>query len=213
MTNYPAPTESSIPNPMAGFRVTTEYDENSERDIYGGQENEDELPSAAEIERLQMEQVEDDFLCSDSDDSDSDDATELSLFNRRRRELLRHIRELEEEAERERHRREPNTREPPTTTPASRYYPEFDSPNQELLRPNARFFIERSKSMVSVNFDPPPYVITFPKLLNPMLTARSSGRFVLIKLWSPHSGGNIDIQSIIAHGFAGPRFFPAGGLR
>ncbi|RMJ28431.1 hypothetical protein PHISP_00736 [Aspergillus sp. HF37] len=181
---------------MAGFRVTTEYDENSERGIYGGQENDYELPSAAEIERLQMEQVEDDFLCSDSDDSDSDDTTELSLFNRRRRELLRHIRELEEEAERERHRREPNTREPPTTTPASRYYPEFDSPNQELLRPNARFFIERSKSMVSINFDPPP-----------------SGRFVLIKLWSPHSGGNIDIQSIIAHGFAGPRFFPAGGLR
>jgi len=153
LANYTAPTESSVSNPMAGFRVTTEYDGTSGRSIYD-QENGDELPSVTEIERLHMEQAEDDFLCSDSDESDSDDTTELSLFNRRRRELLRHIRNLEEEAERERRRREPNTYDPLTLT--SRYYPEFDSANQELLKPNARFFIERSKSMVSIKFDPPP---------------------------------------------------------
>ena len=40
-----------------------------------------------------------------------------------------------------------------------------------------------------------------------------SGRFILIKLWNSPSDGNIDIQSIIAHGYAGPRFFPSGGFR
>ncbi|EED18243.1 conserved hypothetical protein [Talaromyces stipitatus ATCC 10500] len=62
----------------------------------------------------------------------------------------------------------------------------------DIMRPHARFFIEREKSMVSINFDPPV-----------------SGRYILIKLWSPYSGGNIDIESIMAHGFAGTRYFPA----
>lgn len=41
----------------------------------------------------------------------------------------------------------------------------------------------------------------------------SSGRFILIKLWRPRNADNIDIESIIAHGYAGPRFFPSGGFR
>ena len=45
------------------------------------------------------------------------------------------------------------------------------------------------------------------------MTESRSGRFILIKLWSPFSGGNIDIQSVVAHGFAGPRFFPSIELR
>lgn len=36
----------------------------------------------------------------------------------------------------------------------------------------------------------------------------SAGKFILIKLWAPSQNSNIDIQSIVAHGFAGPRFFP-----
>jgi hypothetical protein len=40
-----------------------------------------------------------------------------------------------------------------------------------------------------------------------------SGRFILIKLWSPRADGNIDIESIIAHGYAGPRFFPSIAAR
>jgi len=36
-----------------------------------------------------------------------------------------------------------------------------------------------------------------------------SGRYILLKLWSPARDKNIDIQSIVVHGFAGPRFFPA----
>ncbi|PBP26581.1 regulator of chromosome condensation (RCC1)-like protein [Diplocarpon rosae] len=64
----------------------------------------------------------------------------------------------------------------------------------ELMAPHARFFIERDKSKCTVKFDPPV-----------------SGRFILLKMWSPHhsSSSNIDIQSVVAKGFAGPRFFPA----
>jgi hypothetical protein len=32
----------------------------------------------------------------------------------------------------------------------------------EVMKPHARFFIEREKSMVSIKFDPPPYVIPPP---------------------------------------------------
>ncbi|CAL3964634.1 unnamed protein product [Diplocarpon coronariae] len=68
----------------------------------------------------------------------------------------------------------------------------------ELMAPHARFFIERDKSKCTVKFDPPV-----------------SGRFILLKMWSPHhsSSGNIDIQSVVAKGFAGPRFFPAITMR
>jgi hypothetical protein len=66
------------------------------------------------------------------------------------------------------------------------------------MAPHARFFIERDKSKCTVKFDPPV-----------------SGRFILLKMWSPQHtpGGNIDIQSVVAKGFAGPRFFPAVTLR
>lgn len=68
----------------------------------------------------------------------------------------------------------------------------------ELMAPHARFFIERDKSKCTVRFDPPV-----------------SGRFILLKMWSPHQGGksNIDIQSVVARGFAGPRYFPAVDMR
>jgi hypothetical protein len=68
----------------------------------------------------------------------------------------------------------------------------------ELMAPHARFFIERDKSKCTVRFDPPV-----------------SGRFILLKMWSPHHdrNGNIDIQSVVAKGYAGLRFFPAVALR
>lgn len=68
----------------------------------------------------------------------------------------------------------------------------------ELMAPHARFYIERGKTKCTVRFDPPV-----------------SGRFILLKMWSPHHSpsGNIDIQSVVAKGFAGPRFFPAVSLR
>jgi hypothetical protein len=67
-----------------------------------------------------------------------------------------------------------------------------------LMAPLAWFFIEREKSKCIIRFDPPV-----------------SGRFILLKMWSPHfsDAGNIDIQSVVAKGFAGPRFFPASQMR
>ncbi|KAJ3485310.1 hypothetical protein NLG97_g6844 [Lecanicillium saksenae] len=67
-----------------------------------------------------------------------------------------------------------------------------------LLAPHARFYIEKKKSKCTIRFDPPV-----------------SGRFILLKMWSSHHdpGSNIDIQSVIARGFAGPRYFPAVEMR
>ncbi|KPM46016.1 hypothetical protein AK830_g559 [Neonectria ditissima] len=68
----------------------------------------------------------------------------------------------------------------------------------DLLTPYARFYIEKKKSKCTIRFDPPV-----------------SGRFILLKMWSSHHDptSNIDIQSIIARGFAGPRYFPSVDLR
>lgn len=54
----------------------------------------------------------------------------------------------------------------------------------------ARFSIKKGKSRVTVKFDPPV-----------------SGRYLLLKLWAGKS--NVDVQSVIAKGYAGPRFFGA----
>ncbi|KAI0194965.1 hypothetical protein F4808DRAFT_440972 [Astrocystis sublimbata] len=68
----------------------------------------------------------------------------------------------------------------------------------ELMTPNARFYIEPHKSRCTIRFDPP-----------------ISGRFILLKMWNPRRGAhaNIDIEAVIAKGFAGPRFFPSAELR
>lgn len=67
-----------------------------------------------------------------------------------------------------------------------------------LLAPHARFHIEKKKSKCTIRFDPPV-----------------SGRFILLKMWSSHHdpGSNIDIQTVMARGFAGPRYFPAVEMR
>ncbi|KAK0621519.1 hypothetical protein B0T17DRAFT_493524 [Bombardia bombarda] len=68
----------------------------------------------------------------------------------------------------------------------------------ELMTPLAHFHIEKDKNKCTIRFDPPV-----------------SGRFILLKMWSPHHdpSKNIDIQGVIAKGFAGPRYFPAVELR
>jgi hypothetical protein len=67
----------------------------------------------------------------------------------------------------------------------------------ELMAPLAHFFIEKDKNKCTVRFEPPV-----------------TGRFLLLKMWSPHQdpGKNIDIQAVVARGFAGPRFVPAMDL-
>ncbi|KAJ4274685.1 hypothetical protein NW764_011086 [Fusarium oxysporum] len=68
----------------------------------------------------------------------------------------------------------------------------------QLLSPHARFNIEKKKSKCTIRFDPP-----------------ISGRFILLKMWSSHHDptSNIDIQSVLVRGFAGPRYFPSVELR
>ena len=58
----------------------------------------------------------------------------------------------------------------------------------------ARFFIRSGKHKVAIRFDPPV-----------------SGRFILLKVWAGQS--NVDVQSVIAKGFGGGRFFPAVEVR
>lgn len=71
-------------------------------------------------------------------------------------------------------------------------------PEGKLMAPHARFFIEQNKSKCTIKFEP-----------------AVSGRFILLKMWSPHPDptSNIDIQAVVANGFAGPRYFPAMELR
>ncbi|KAJ4391192.1 hypothetical protein N0V93_004809 [Gnomoniopsis smithogilvyi] len=64
----------------------------------------------------------------------------------------------------------------------------------KLLRPHAKFFIEKGKNRCTITFDPPV-----------------TGRFILLKMYHPSE--NIDIQGVYAKGFAGPRYFPSVELR
>ncbi|KAF3769638.1 hypothetical protein M406DRAFT_247646 [Cryphonectria parasitica EP155] len=64
----------------------------------------------------------------------------------------------------------------------------------KLLRPHAKFFIEKGKNRCTIKFDPPV-----------------TGRFILLKMY--HPSDNIDIQGVYAKGFAGPRYFPSLELR
>ncbi len=68
----------------------------------------------------------------------------------------------------------------------------------ELMAPHANFHIEKGKSKCTIRFDPPV-----------------SGRFILLKMWNPHNdpAANIDIQGVVAKGFAGPRYIPSVELR
>lgn len=67
----------------------------------------------------------------------------------------------------------------------------------ELMAPLAHFFIEKDKNKCTIRFDPPV-----------------TGRYLLLKMWSPHQDPqkNIDIQAVIAKGFAGPRYAPSVDL-
>ncbi|KAK3990196.1 hypothetical protein QBC44DRAFT_325836 [Cladorrhinum sp. PSN332] len=68
----------------------------------------------------------------------------------------------------------------------------------ELMSPLAHFSIQRDKNKCTISFDPPV-----------------SGRYILLKMWNPTHHDptkNIDIQTVVAKGFAGPRYFPSVDL-
>ncbi|KAL4761311.1 uncharacterized protein BDW70DRAFT_136114 [Aspergillus foveolatus] len=191
------------------FRVITEYDERSdgtqldrlEDSFLESQSSEPGGPD--ELRALHpMYPIEEDFLCSDTEDSSGgeDESSESRSYNSRRRELQRQVRAMRRQyaMEHDDSPRRHNTMQPTLLIPPSmpRSGPTARPSSGGLMRPLAQFFIKRPKSSVSLKFDPPP-----------------SGRYILIKLWSPYHAGNIDIQSVTAHGYAGPRFFPAVGPR
>lgn len=68
----------------------------------------------------------------------------------------------------------------------------------ELMAPLVHFNIEKDKNKCTIKFDPPV-----------------SGRFILLKMWTPYHAPNknIDIQSVVAKGFAGPRYFTSVEMR
>ncbi|KAJ5179571.1 hypothetical protein N7492_002781 [Penicillium capsulatum] len=183
-------------DPQSEFRVTTEYEEHSDDNIFFGSQDDGMSstadPAGTREEDLPCTDSEDDSLVDGDDDDDipaippTDSFARRLEVQRRAESLSRHL-----SGQPPRRRQGPSLVDPipPSGSNGTASHP-------EVLKPHARFFIEREKSMVSIKFHPPP-----------------SGRYILIKLWSPRSDGNIDIQSIIAHGYAGPRFFPSGGFR
>ncbi|KAK4165381.1 hypothetical protein QBC43DRAFT_378071 [Cladorrhinum sp. PSN259] len=65
----------------------------------------------------------------------------------------------------------------------------------KLMAPLAHFSIQRDKNKCTIRFDPPV-----------------SGRYILLKMWNPthhDPSTNIDIQAVVAKGFAGPRYYPS----
>jgi hypothetical protein len=151
------------------FRVITEYDERSdgtqlerlEDSFLESQTSEPGGPD--ELRALHpLYPIEEDFLCSDSEDSSSGEgeSSETRSYNSRRRELQRQVRAMRRQYAME-HNDSPrrhNTLQPTLLIPPSapRSGPTARPSGGELMRPLAQFFIKRPKSSVSLKFDPPP---------------------------------------------------------
>ena len=153
------PAGRDAPDPQAEFRVTTQYDDTTEDNVFIEREDES-LPSVAELERIQ---AEDDPCSTSEDDSasdDDDDDNDTNSFDNRRQELHRRIamaRRLQQQmSEATRRRHNPTLVDPIPALPPT--VPGGSTSNAEVLKPHARFLIEREKSMVSIKFDPPPCV-------------------------------------------------------
>lgn len=144
------PNSASVPrtseDPQAQFRITTEYDENNDSS------GEEEDWRSTLLERAQAEQTEDHF--SDTDHSPTDEEDSSSRRHRRfdtQRARFIEPHQLSALSRISEHRlhRGPSLVHP--NPPA-----ELAQPAAEVLKPHARFFIEREKSMVTIKFDPPP---------------------------------------------------------
>jgi hypothetical protein len=131
-------------DPQAQFRITTEYDENNEDNAYP--ENGEHI--SAEYDGTQGEPME--RYTSDTDDTPSDEEEDTSNTVPRRRMQVRR-RGMFGRYPDQRPRRDPSLVHPNPS-------PEPTQSTAEVLKPHARFFIEREKSMVTIKFDPPPYV-------------------------------------------------------
>lgn len=172
------PFHASASDPIAGFRVTTAYDDDfdasqphqpnepQQNNNNNDNNNREESPSFEEIERLQMGQLEDDMACSDSDESGSDSTSDWDVstsqfdaFYRHNRTMQSRLRASRRHQQQQRQRQVPSSFvDPPASAPAEA--DAFAQQHNGLLKPHAQFYIERAQSMVNIKFDPPPYVQT-----------------------------------------------------
>lgn len=149
-------------DPQSEFRVTTEYEEHSDDNIFFERE-EDGMPATTEVERTREEDIpwsdsEEDSMIDDEEDETPPAESFARRFDvqRRTESLGRHL-----PPQTQRHRQGPSLVDPiPHPIPSSGSHGNVS--HTEVLKPYARFFIEREKSMVSIKFHPPPYVRSEP---------------------------------------------------
>lgn len=155
-------------DPIAGFRITTAYDDDfnnvPEPDVPDEpEENNEEHPTFEEIERLQMgAQMEDDLACSDSDESASDSTSDWDVSTSQFDAFYRHNRTMQSRLRASRRHQQHQRQRQVTSSFVDPPAPLADADtlpqHSGLLRPHAQFYIERAQSMVNIKFDPPPYV-------------------------------------------------------
>ncbi|RDA91921.1 hypothetical protein CP533_1285 [Ophiocordyceps camponoti-saundersi (nom. inval.)] len=176
---------------LPDFRVTTECSDGDDDHVDNDDNDDDDDDEHDEHEMPRMFGRPPNRIGSlpfETLDSDSDDADPFGSngFFQRSSSRLR----------RPRHRHRERTSQSLAGACGSQANVSYETPG-DLMAPHARFFIEKNKSKCTVRFDPPV-----------------SGRFILLKMWSPQHDplSNIDIQSVIARGYAGPRYFPSVAL-
>ncbi|TIA42712.1 hypothetical protein D6C78_00865 [Aureobasidium pullulans] len=92
-------------------------------------------------------------------------------------------------------------------TEAARLSPEPDQYKSDTVA-RARFKIKDNRHRIAIKFDPPVYVAQERGSRNLTDILNRSGTHILLKLQTPYVNKNIDIQTVMATGFAGPRYFP-----
>ncbi|KAM0473474.1 hypothetical protein ACHAPX_008221 [Trichoderma viride] len=190
---------------MAGFRVTTECsdEEDDDEDGYDGARLHRTPNRIGSLPFENLESDADDIILPFSPRDPSDDPL---LHHSRRHNIIHRPRGRDDDRDRD-HDQDHDLINAPSAS-LSEAMDAHANATQEairavglsgsLLSPHARFYIEKKKSKCTIKFEPPV-----------------SARYILLKMWSSSHDptSNIDVQSVIAQGFAGPRYFPSVELR
>lgn len=139
------------------FRVTTENDINADEVTNLDQAN-DEMPSATEIELSDLGEDGELFYPEEDDDDEGDysDYSDTVGFNRGRLDTRRRGGETRNHHTMGSIRLNSPSLIEPVLPSAAANLGDLNGP-LDIMKPHARFFIEREKSMVSIKFDPPVY--------------------------------------------------------
>lgn len=150
---FPRGQADAVPIRSQGFRVTTDFDEGSEDSE--DREYLEELDIAEQPPNLQYLDAE--MLCSDDDeDSEGDIQGHGDESHEHLQRALNRAnaasRRLDLQTRSMRRRMTPSLIEPEGRENA---ISQALGESREVLKPHARFFIQRDKDMVSIKFDPP----------------------------------------------------------